>query len=128
VNGQETGKEVSNVISIHQQKRLFTLEEARELLPVVKRVTKAAHDEISRMTTLLAAQKESAKKTELEEEVQARFRGWIDNVKRLGCEAKGAWLVDFDSGEGYYCWSFPEPTLEHFHGYQEGFGGRTRIQ
>lgn len=121
-------QEVGKVIEIHQKKKIFTLEEARELLPVVKRVTKAAHDEITRMTTLLTAQKEAQKRAALEEEVQARFRSWIDNVKRLGCEAKGAWLVDFDSGEGYYCWSFPEPALEHFHGYEEGFGGRTRLQ
>ena len=37
--------------------------------------------------------------------------GWADEVRALGLEAKGLWLVDFDNGEGYYCWCYPEPTI-----------------
>jgi len=36
--------------------------------------------------------------------------------------------VDFDSGAGYYCWKWPEESLSFFHGYQEGFAGRIRLQ
>jgi hypothetical protein len=36
--------------------------------------------------------------------------------------------VDFDNGEGYYCWSYPEPAITHYHGYEEGFAGRISIQ
>ena len=32
-------------------------------------------------------------------------------------------LVDFDNGEGYYCWKWPEREVDHFHGYEEGFAG-----
>ena len=53
---------------------------------------------------------------------------WADEVRALGLEAKGMWLVDFDNGEGYYCWSYPEETVAHYHGYDDGFAGRTRIQ
>ena len=28
----------------------------------------------------------------------------------------------------YYCWKWPEEELAYFHGYEEGFGGRVRIQ
>jgi len=38
------------------------------------------------------------------------------------------WLVDFDNGEGYYCWSYPEPAITHYHGYDDGFAGRISIQ
>ena len=31
------------------------------------------------------------------------------------------------NGEGYYCWSYPEATIAHFHGYDEGFSGRMKI-
>ena len=27
-----------------------------------------------------------------------------------------------------YCWKWPEEGLNHFHGYDEGFDGRIRIQ
>jgi hypothetical protein len=45
----------------------------------------------------------------------------------MGCEVKGLWLVDFDNGEGYYCWQYPESNLEYFHGYTEGFAGRSKL-
>ena len=45
-----------------------------------------------------------------------------------GLEAKGLWLVDFDNGEGYYCWSYPESSITHYHGYDDGFAGRISIQ
>ena len=49
-------------------------------------------------------------------------------MEALGLEVKGLWLVDFDSGGGFYCWRWPEPALAHFHTYDEGFDGRTPIQ
>ena len=36
-------------------------------------------------------------------------------------------LVDWDAGDGYFCWRYPEPALAHFHGYEEGFAGRVPI-
>lgn len=52
---------------------------------------------------------------------------WAESVLDLGIEVKGLWLVDFDTGGGYYCWRYPEPALEYFHGYEEGFGGRVKL-
>ena len=54
--------------------------------------------------------------------------GWAEQMRLLGLEAKGLWLVDFDNGEGYYCWSYPEPGITHYHGYEDGFSGRMTIQ
>jgi hypothetical protein len=61
-------------------------------------------------------------------EVQAAVSRWAREMEALGLEVKGPWLVDFDTGAGYYCWKWPEPELAHFHGYDEGFSGRVRIQ
>ena len=36
--------------------------------------------------------------------------------------------VDFDSGAGYWCWRWPEESLDYFHDYETGFAGRVRIQ
>ena len=49
-------------------------------------------------------------------------------MEALGLDVKGLWLVDFDNGSGYYCWRWPETELAYFHGYEEGFAGRVRIQ
>jgi hypothetical protein len=48
-------------------------------------------------------------------------------VTSLGCEVKGVWLVDWDTGDGYYCWRFPEQAISFFHTYDEGFAGRIPI-
>ena len=53
---------------------------------------------------------------------------WAESAMGLGIDVKGVWLVDFDSGSGYYCWQFPEESLQYFHGYEDGFGGRVKLQ
>ena len=52
---------------------------------------------------------------------------WAEELGSLGLEVKGAWLVDWDSGDGYFCWRYPEPALAHFHGYEDGFAGRVPV-
>lgn len=114
------------VISINQ-KRLFTLDDAKDLFPVIQRLTKTAHADVKTLSTQLSYTKDAEKKEELETSIQGTFREWYEKVRKLGCEAKGMWLVDFDSGEGYYCWHYPENEVEHFHGYAEGFRGRVKL-
>ena len=53
---------------------------------------------------------------------------WARAMEALGLDVKGLWLVDFDNGNGCYCWRWPETELAYFHGYDEGFSGRVRIQ
>jgi len=97
-------------------KKVFTLEEARALMPRVRALTEEAVSAYARLGD------------RLDEERQSILREWAREIQALGAEIKGLWLVDFDSGAGYYCWKYPEPALDHFHGYEEGFAGRLRLQ
>ena len=99
-------------------KKIYTLEEARALLPKVKELTA---DAVARYARL-------GQGDETEEEQQKIVRQWAGTIASLGVEIKGLWLVDFDSGAGYYCWKYPETSLDHFHGYEEGFTGRLPLQ
>ena len=108
---------------------IFSLQAARELLPQVKHLTAEA----VRATEAIMSRLRSIPGTHPEHEaLSAELRGvvqeWADKLDALGAEAKGLWLVDFDNGEGYYCWSYPEETLGHYHGYDDGFAGRMKIQ
>ncbi|MCB0404211.1 MAG: DUF2203 domain-containing protein [Bdellovibrionales bacterium] len=117
---------MGEVIAIHQ-KRFFTLNDARQILPVIRRITRKAHDEVRCLGAQINAVEDASRKKDLEEAVYRVFKSWHQKITRLGCEAKGMWLVDFDSGQGFYCWRFPESGINHFHGYDEGYRGRVEI-
>lgn len=104
------------------EKRIFTYAEAKALLPRVQQLTQEAFERVER---LLAA---AAGNPQIREQAQSIVNGWATEMGSLGLDIKGLWLVDFDNGSGYYCWKHPEPSLDYYHTYEEGFGGRVRIQ
>jgi len=110
------------------RRRTFSLEEARQLLPTVKQLTAEA----ARRVDVLAAELEGLRESDpehrrLSDELQAVVNTWAREVQSLDVEVKGLWLVDFDSGHGYYCWRYPEESVSHYHSYEEGFAGRVKI-
>ncbi len=102
-----------------RDRKIFTLGEARALLPRVREATSEAVSRYARLGDGGDA---------VEGEREAILQGWAREMAALGVEIKGAWLVDFDSGAGYYCWKYPERALDYFHGYEEGFAGRLPLQ
>lgn len=107
------------------ERRRFTLVEAQQLLPSIRTLTEKAVNEAAQLSNDL--QRLSATDPARSVAVEAVVAAWTDRVRRLGLDVKGLWLVDFDNGEGYYCWKYPEPAVLHFHGYEEGFAGRMKI-
>ena len=108
--------------------RIFSYEEALELFPEVRDLTSAAVD---RVTAALDG-KSFDSVEEIPDELVAEYNEivteWTAAMVDRGLEVKGLWLVDFDNGQGYYCWRYPETGLDYFHTYEEGFRGRMRIQ
>jgi hypothetical protein len=97
-------------------KKIFTYEEAAALLPRVRELTA---DAVARVEEL-----EEDAPAEL---YQSVLDEWAAQIMAMGVEVKGLWLIDFDNGSGYYCWHHPEASLQFFHGYDEGFGGRVQL-
>jgi len=109
--------------------RRWTLETARAMLPEVRSRTEAAVNEVDPLVAERDATAEgSPERGELDLRIQKRISVWVRSMEALGVEVKGLWLVDFDNGSGYFCWIWPEEGLEFFHGHEDGFDGRTRIQ
>lgn len=108
-------------------KRIFTLEEAQRLLPSVRARTHKALEALAKAEAGAEEDPDGASET-LEQTAARILEAWARDVTAPGIEVKGPWLVDFDAGAGYYCWRWPEESLEFFHGYEEGFAGRIRIQ
>lgn len=111
-----------------EERRRWTLETAREMLPEVRRRTADAFAEVE----ALEAQRENASdevaRRAVEQRITVAVSRWMRAMEALGVDVKGPWLVDFDCGRGCYCWRWPEERLDYFHGYDEGFAGRVRIQ
>src|SRR5580698_8013114 len=102
---------------------VFTLDEARRILPVVRRITLefSAKVEllIARLETLALNQTETI--CALEKQVNEMIQTWNDKIRKLGAEPRGLWVVDFDNGTGYYCWKHPEHDIEYWHAYEDGY-------
>lgn len=111
------------------RREVFNLVEARQTLPVVRRIT----HEFSAKVESLIARLETIKLDQndticaLEKQVNELIQTWNDKIRKLGAHPKGLWLVDFDFGEGYYCWKFPESDIMYWHSYDDGFSGRKPI-
>ncbi|GIL17117.1 MAG: hypothetical protein BroJett040_08680 [Oligoflexia bacterium] len=113
-----------------EQRRFFTREEAQTLLPLVYRITESSQLFVKKQMNRLEALKGSnpVLAAEIESIIDTEVARWKQKISRLGIFPKGLWLADFDSGEGYYCWKFPETEIRFSHGYQDGFTGRTELQ
>ena len=98
-------------------KKIFTYEDAAALLPEVQRLTNVAVEEVEALAN--DAPRDAG------QQIVAK---WAEDVMKLGIDVKGLWLVDFDNGSGYYCWQYPEESLQYFHGYDDGFRGRVKLQ
>jgi len=99
------------------ERKIFTYEEAAAMLPEVQRITAVAVERVDQL----------GESEDNVEQYQSIVGEWAETIIRLGIEVKGLWLVDFDNGSGYYCWQWPEPGLQFFHGYDDGYRGRVQL-
>ncbi len=109
--------------------RIFSLDEARELFPLVRRITADAYEELQpvkqRLRNMMSTDPRIVQVEKSYEEIVKR---WVSKMERLGLVVHGLWLVDFDTGDGYLCWKYPELKINHFHDYTEGFSDRRNLE
>ncbi len=117
-----------NLISFNQN-RTFTYQEAQQLLPIVYKITHSVFYQVKtlvqRAEVIRGVNADQAAK--IETDIQQLVDSWYDKMSKLGAKPKGLWLADFDNGKGYFCWKFPETELQHWHGYNDGFSARKKI-
>jgi len=106
----------------------FSIESANQLIPLVKKYTEEAMRETQKVGMKLEyLQKGSPQFKALSSAHDQVIIRWAERIHRIGGLAKGLWTVDFDNGQGYLCWNFPEDKIEHFHTYEEGFKQRKKL-
>jgi hypothetical protein len=115
--------------------RLFTLEEARALLPEVKRVAAAVIDVRAQLVERIGAL-QRGDRSQLPEvkALEARLSEELEWFAQSGIQVKGhaPLLVDFPSQHDdrvvLLCWLENEPGLDWYHETDHGFAGRRRIE
>ena len=120
---------MENIVEINR-KKVFTLEQAKTMLPLVYWLSEQASDEVSSHLNRLKAFSDKAHPVamEIDAAVNKIVEKWQAKMEKLGAEPKGLWMADFDNGAGYFCWKFPETEIKFWHGYQDGFSGRIVIE
>ena len=129
--------------------RLFTIEQANAMLPLVRAITldlaSLAQDVVERRQrlALLTAGREfkkgdpySDELAQIETEIQRdgqRLVEYVNELRELGVEPKGAvdGLVDFpaemDGRIVLLCWKLGEPEVLHWHDLESGYAGRQSL-
>lgn len=114
----------------YRKRRIFALEEARAVFPIIYRLTtesqKVVHELLAQLKLISRPDDHRAKSIELE--IQNQVQKWQSKIESLGAEPKGLWIVDFDNGYGYFCWKFPEDQIFYCHGYDDGFQSRRHVE
>jgi hypothetical protein len=130
--------------------RRFTLAEAQTLIPRVEQMLrqaieiKSTYDEAEKEIQNLqervmlmggiAVDRERAVATRTQRDgAAAQLRSAIEQVQEVGCLIKDLdiGLIDFPTtyrgNEVYLCWKLGEGAIEYWHGVEEGFRGRKKI-
>ena len=95
---------------------IFTLDEARSLLPQVKELTQHYHDLVEDARESLNDPQDAPEVAQVEKRMNALLQEWVHSIQDLGVDVKGMWLADFDSGDGYYyCWKSGADRQNPFH-------------
>ena len=101
-------------MSAETRRRRFTLEDAQRLLPKVRARTAEAVEEARQLSERLdRAPNSDPLRARVLEELDRVVKDWARDIAAMDLAPKLLWLVDFDNGEGYYCWKYPKPSVLH---------------
>jgi hypothetical protein len=131
-----------------KKRRYFTVEEANKALPLVRmilsdivRQNRVVEDLQQRLSMVARERRRPSNDVYSEELAQSqaeleteenKLRGYIEELRRLGVEFKGAdGLCDFysimDGREVFLCWRLGEPEIQFWHDLEAGFAGRKPL-
>ncbi len=127
--GTEGTTPVNNLVQLHHTPQIYSLQEARAILPLISKLTRRWHERADKILLSFHYSKDEKKRAELEKIFNKMIDDWAEAIEKLGPTVKGPWLVDFDTGDGnYWCWQYPEEDILHKHSHLGGFQTRRPIQ
>jgi hypothetical protein len=126
--------------------RLFTVNEANELLPELRPLVEQILENIRRLKsaseTVIRREQLDADAPDLMEHLRGdaeiakligQVQSWVEEINAHGCVCKGVeqGLIDFPCMLGaevvFLCWQLGEPNVGFWHGIEDGFAGRKPL-
>ena len=120
-----------NVINIgyREYAKFFNLEQANELLPIIKKIT---HETYASLDPLRRELRKMSVVDDMSPELEAEYRqgvqDWIEKMIRLGVNPVTLGVVNFDTGDGYLNWKYPETNLSYYHDYDSDYKQRRSLE
>jgi hypothetical protein len=126
--------------------RLFTVNEANELLPRLRPLVEQILENIRRLKsaseTVIRREQLDAEAPNLMDQLRrdtevakliGQVQGWVEEINSHGCVCKGVeqGLIDFPCMLGaevvFLCWQLGEPSVSFWHRIEDGFAGRKAL-
>lgn len=126
--------------------RLFTVNEANELLPELRPLVEQILENIRRLKsaseTVIRREQLDADAPDLMEHLRrdaeiakliGQVQSWVEEINAHGCVCKGVeqGLIDFPCMLGaevvFLCWQLGEANVGFWHGIEDGFAGRKPL-
>jgi FtsZ-binding cell division protein ZapB len=102
---------VWNIYPLNQPK-IFSHEEALELLPLLQMISSKTKRKINALNSQLSFQKsETEKAKSLQFQINRELQMWSDKVRRLGTLPLSLGKVKIPSEDGSFLWEYPENKL-----------------
>ncbi len=124
---------MGNIVELNRARK-FSVEELEKILPIVRRITDEYFEKLQTLMSRLEALRTRDENqfdpnfTAIEKEINDNVQSWQTKLEKLGAQTKGLWIADFDAGDGYYCWKYPEEKVRYWHQYNDGFRGRVLLE
>ena len=108
--------------------KLFDLNEASQLLPLIQAITCKHQAQLAPIQLQLNKMlSNDPRRKYIELEYEAEVNMWKAKIEKLGAKVFGLWVVEFDVGEGHLCWRHPELSLNYFRPIGADFADRHKL-
>lgn len=109
--------------------KLFNLAEARDLLPLIRSITEKHQSVLAPLQARLHKMlSNDPRRSGPEREFEEIVSQWRTKVEQLGVRVSDLWVVEFNVGEGFLCWRYPELSLNYFRPLDASFAQRVIIR
>jgi chloramphenicol 3-O-phosphotransferase len=108
----ETNQDIVRTIYPLNQSKVFTHEEALEMIPLLMHISAKTKRELNVLNSQLSFLKTNSDRAQLiQDKINQSLQTWSDKIRRLGAVPVSLCKVRIPGEESHYLWEYPENRL-----------------